>query len=86
MEKTTIYLPDDLRWYLKDAAQRTGRSQADLIREALQAQRDAAPRLLPESVGAYASDGSQFPLTRALIRREYGEHLDGEYGHRPADA
>ena len=86
MEKTTIYLPEDLRWYLKDAAQRTGKSQADLIRDALEAQRDSAPRRLPGSIGAFESDGSQAPLTRELIRGEYQDHLDGKFGHRPADS
>ena len=86
MEKTTIYLPDDLRWYLKDAAQRTGKSQADLIRDALEAQRDAAPRRMPGSVGAFASEGAQAPLTRELIRGEYQEHLDRKFEHRPADS
>ena len=84
MDKTTIYLPRDLRLYLKDAAQRTGRSQADLIRDALEAQRGAAPRPLPRSLGAFASDGSQPPLTKDLIRAEFGAHLDHKYGDGPA--
>jgi Arc/MetJ-type ribon-helix-helix transcriptional regulator len=35
MEKTTLYLPAELQRRLSDAARRTGRTQADLIREAL---------------------------------------------------
>ncbi len=34
MKKTTLYLPDDLRQGLRNLARRTGRSQAELIREA----------------------------------------------------
>ncbi|HEX2765661.1 MAG TPA: ribbon-helix-helix protein, CopG family [Candidatus Limnocylindria bacterium] len=33
MEKTTVYLPDDLKRALRRAARATGRSEADLIRE-----------------------------------------------------
>jgi hypothetical protein len=35
MQKTTLYLPDELQRQLQEAARRMGRSQADLIREAL---------------------------------------------------
>jgi len=33
MEKTTVYLPNDLKSALRRAARSTGRSEADLIRE-----------------------------------------------------
>lgn len=33
MEKTTVYLPADLKRALRRAARSTGRSEADLIRE-----------------------------------------------------
>jgi hypothetical protein len=35
MEKTTVYLPDDMKQALKRAARSTGRSEADLIREGI---------------------------------------------------
>jgi hypothetical protein len=35
MNKTTIYLPDDLRSGLKRLATETGRSEADIIREGI---------------------------------------------------
>ncbi|HET8777592.1 MAG TPA: ribbon-helix-helix protein, CopG family [Candidatus Limnocylindria bacterium] len=35
MEKTTVYLPDDLKRALRRAARATGRSEADLIREGI---------------------------------------------------
>lgn len=35
MHRTTLYLPDDLRAELAQAAKRLARSEADLIREAL---------------------------------------------------
>lgn len=33
MEKTTVYLPDDMKQALRRAARATGRSEAELIRE-----------------------------------------------------
>ncbi len=35
MEKTTVYLPDELKRALRRAAHATGRSEADLIREGI---------------------------------------------------
>ena len=35
MKKTTVYLPDELKAALEQAAAREGRSEADLIREAV---------------------------------------------------
>ena len=37
MQKTTVYLPDELKRALEHAAADRGRSEADLIREAVQA-------------------------------------------------
>jgi hypothetical protein len=36
MKKTTVYLPDDLKRSLERAAERSGRSEAALIREGIQ--------------------------------------------------
>jgi plasmid stability protein len=46
MTKTTVYLPDDLKLALARIASSSGRSEADLIREALRdlVQRSGAPR------------------------------------------
>jgi hypothetical protein len=35
MEKTTVYLPDDLKRALRRAARATGRSEAELVREGI---------------------------------------------------
>ena len=53
MEKTTLYLPAELRRALKEAARREGKSQAELIREALSAYlaRREKPRLRSLGVG-----------------------------------
>jgi predicted transcriptional regulator len=49
MEKTTVYLPDDLKRALRQAARATGRSEAELIREGISmvtgTHRVAEPRL-----------------------------------------
>ncbi len=52
MEKTTLYLPGELQSILRQLARRTGRAQADLIREALTeyVSRQEPPR--PRSIGA----------------------------------
>jgi hypothetical protein len=49
MEKTTVYLPDDLKRALRRTARASGRSEAELIREGIGmvtgAHRIAEPRL-----------------------------------------
>ena len=50
MNKTTIYLPDELQRSLQAAARRSGRSQAHLIREAVERYLDD-DRPLPKSIG-----------------------------------
>jgi predicted transcriptional regulator len=51
MEKTTIYLPDDLRIALKEIARRSGRPQAELIREAIAAYVSVQERPRPKTFG-----------------------------------
>jgi hypothetical protein len=53
--KTTVYLPDDLKLALARIASSRGRSEADLIREALRdlVQRSVAPR----PIGALFASG-----------------------------
>jgi len=51
VEKTTLYLPADLQRALRDASDRTGRSQADLVRDALRSYLADQPRPKPTSVG-----------------------------------
>jgi hypothetical protein len=43
VHKTTIYLPSDLRDYLKQAAKERGTSEAEVIRTALRHERLGAP-------------------------------------------
>ena len=57
MEKTTLYLPTELQASLRALARRTGRSQANLIREALETYVAGQERPRPKSIGI-AGDGS----------------------------
>lgn len=43
MKKTTIYLPEDLEAALKRASARQGRSEAEIIREAVRGFLDSTP-------------------------------------------
>jgi metal-responsive CopG/Arc/MetJ family transcriptional regulator len=51
MEKTTLYLPEELQRELRETAGREGRPQAELIREALDAYLRNRPRPRPQSIG-----------------------------------
>ncbi len=56
MNKTTLYLPDDTQRRLRDLAKRTGRPQADLVRQALERYLAATPSPLPGSIGVGADE------------------------------
>lgn len=51
MEKTTLYLPEQLQRELREAARRERRPQAELVREALQAYLGGRRRPRPRSIG-----------------------------------
>lgn len=51
MDKTTLYLPEEMSVELRQAARRNGTSQAEIVRAALGAYLRATPRRLPRSVG-----------------------------------
>jgi predicted DNA-binding protein len=51
MEKTTLYLPEDLHRDLQEAALRTSRSQAELIRKAIRMYLAAQSRPEMKSLG-----------------------------------
>ncbi len=48
MNKTTVYLPEELKRSLRRMATASGRSEADLIREAIAAQVQAHARPRPQ--------------------------------------
>jgi plasmid stability protein len=52
MDKTTLYLPTELRIALRERSRRMGRPQAEVIREALQAYlHEHEGRPMPRSIG-----------------------------------
>jgi predicted transcriptional regulator len=53
--KTTVYLDSDTVLALRRMAEAEGRSQAELIRDALQAYTNGAKRPLPRGLGKYDS-------------------------------
>lgn len=55
MTKTTVYLDSDTVLALRRMAETQGRSQAELIREALAVYTNGAKRPLPEGLGKYDS-------------------------------
>lgn len=51
MEKTTIYIPAELRRALKEASRREKRPQAELIRKAVEEYLSKSRRPVPRSIG-----------------------------------
>lgn len=51
VEKTTVYLPEQLQRELRDAARREGRPQAELVRDALKVYLGGKTRPRPRSIG-----------------------------------
>lgn len=69
MERTTVYLPEDLKFNLRRTAQSTGRSEADLIREGVR-----------QVVAAYDSPHPRIPLFRSgqsTLAEGVDENLEG---------
>jgi hypothetical protein len=76
MEKTTLYLPADLQRRLSDAARRTGRSQADLIREALRVFLGELSTPPPRSLGMLADPGLRGEDTEDWLRGAWDAQRD----------
>jgi plasmid stability protein len=75
MQKTTVYVPDELKAALERKAAETGRSEADLIREGIRAA--VEERTPPEpTIGIYVSADPHFAECA-------DDHLAG-FGEAPA--
>ena len=73
MERTTVYLPEDLKFDLAQTARATGRSEADLIRQGVQ-----------QVVAAYGTPKPRIPLFRSndpMLAENVDQHLEG-FGER----
>lgn len=72
VDRTTIYLTPELRRRLRDAARRTGRRQADLIRAAVEAYLAEVPPNRPRSIGAGDDPGLEATAAEAWLRDRWG--------------
>ncbi len=73
VEKTTLYLPTDLQRALQEQARRSGRPQAELVREALRTylENTASPR--PRSLGLGEDTELSARESEAWLARRWGE-------------
>lgn len=78
MVKTTVYLPEDLKFALRRVATARGQSEAEVIRVALQSLVDAEPRPRPRGglfhsgVSDLASNDEEY-LRGSPTRKRFGE-------------
>ena len=75
MSKTTLYLPVDLQQSLRAEARRSGSSQADLVRQALETFLRGRERPLPKSIGIVADGTLPARDVKKWIRETWGDHL-----------
>ncbi|MHB8399061.1 MAG: ribbon-helix-helix protein, CopG family [Candidatus Limnocylindrales bacterium] len=71
MDKTTLYLTPELRRRLREAARRTGRPQADVIRSALDAYLDTGQANRPLSIGAGEDGELDAAATETWLREHW---------------
>jgi Arc/MetJ-type ribon-helix-helix transcriptional regulator len=81
MQKTTIYLPRDLRWFLREEAAKTGKSQAELIREGVETLRQSKPVELPRTIGIVQDGTLDAEHAKDWIREHMIEDLENKHGH-----
>lgn len=76
MVKTTVYLEDDIALKVRQIATAAGRSQAEVIREALRAYTQEIERPRPKGIGKYrsgrsdVSENAEEILRRAARKRK----------------
>ncbi len=71
MEKTTLYLPADMQRALQEQARRSGRPQAELVREALRSYLEATVSPRPRSLGLGEDAGLSGRESEAWLAREW---------------
>ena len=72
MEKTTLYLPAELQRALQEQARRSGRPQAELVREALRTYLEGAAPPRPRSLGLGADNTLSGRESEAWLERRWG--------------
>ena len=73
MEKTTLYLPTDLQRALQEQARRSGRPQAELVREALRTYLEGAAAPRPSSLGLGEDTELSARESKEWLARRWGE-------------
>jgi predicted transcriptional regulator len=68
MERTTLYVPEELRRRLADEARRQGRPQAELVREALVRYLDRQRPERPRLVGVASRTGVSARVAKRAVR------------------
>lgn len=71
MNKTTLYLPDELHRRIRDLSRRTGRPQAEVIRGALERYIEGEPSPLPRSIGVGEDDDLSGQDSEDWLRRNW---------------
>ena len=72
MEKTTVYLPSGLQERLRGVARREGRSQAEIVREAIEERLNRDSRDGPSIVGMFDEEPAvTSDDVKAKIREEW---------------
>lgn len=71
VEKTTLYLTDELRRRLKLEARRQGRPEAELVREALTGYLAGSSSPRPSSVGVIKDGSLNAAQAKAWVRKEW---------------
>ena len=71
MQKTTLYLTEDIQRDLKDVARRTGRTEAELVREALTLYLGQQARPWPKSIGSASVPGVDARDTEEFLRANW---------------
>jgi plasmid stability protein len=80
VDKTTVYLDEEIRLALRAAARRSGRAQAELIREALTEYLARQDRPILPSFVASIGVGGDAGAEKQLLRAEYLEDLQRRKG------
>ena len=71
MEKTTLYLSGELQRSLSAMAKREGRSQAEIIRTALEAYFSGRAPVRLRSIGAASDDGVSGATSEEWLRKNW---------------
>ena len=82
MEKTTLYLPSELQRSLAATAKREGRSQAEIVRDALSTYFSGNAPLRPHSIGAGSDNEVTGATSEEWLRKNWKQSPKRRKGAR----